>query len=205
MSSIELFLSASPLLAYTIIFIGVMIEGEGIILLASVFALQGHLSWFWLAVTAIGGTIFGDVLWFEAGRNLKGTRIGSWLDKRYEKTGGWVNEMISSRYHWYAVISKFMYFTTRPTIFLAGWHGFEFKKFLKITTYATVIWATIIMIIGYGFGQAINGIGFKKVTHRIELFAVAVFVGIFILEWLIKKLIMKRIVKRVGPTTPIGK
>ncbi len=199
-----MFLSASPLLAYTIIFVGVMIEGEGIILLASVFALQGHLSWFWLAATAISGTIFGDVLWFEAGRNLKGTRLGTWLDKRYEKTGGWVNDMLVDRYHWYAVVSKFMYFTTRPTIFLAGWHDFEFKKFLKITTYATIIWAAVIMIIGYGFGQAINQIGFKKITHRIELFAIVVFLGIFIIEWVIKKLVIKRVVKHVGPTTPIN-
>lgn len=203
MSSIELFLSASPLLAYAIIFLGVMIEGEGIILLASVFALQGHLNWFWLAVAAIGGTIIGDILWFEAGRHLKGTRFGCWLDKRYEKTGEWVNEMIIGRYHWYAVVSKFMYFTTRPTIFLAGWHGFEFKKFFKITTYATIIWASIIMGIGYLFGYAIDQIGFKKISHRIELFAVAVFAGIFIIEWLIKKFVMKRVVKRVGPTTPI--
>ena len=192
MSTIELFLTASPLIAYTIIFIGVMIEGEGIVLLSSIFALQGHLSWFWLAIAATTGTIVGDILWFEAGRNLKGTRLGCWLDRRYEKTSGWIEAMIMQRFHWYAVVSKFMYFTTRPTIFLAGWHDFEFKKFLKITTYSTVIWLAVIMGIGFVFGYTIDRIGLTKVTHRLELFAVAVFAGIFLLEWAIKKFVMRK-------------
>lgn len=196
MSAIELFLAGSPILAYAIIFFGVMIEGEGIILLASIFALQGHLSWIWLAVAAISGTIIGDVLWFEAGRHLKGTKLGCWLDKRYERTGEWVDEVIMNRFHWYAIVSKFMYFTTRPTIFLAGWHGFDSKKFLKITIYSTIIWAVVIMIIGYGFGYTIDQIGFKKIAHRIELFAVAVFAGVFLLEWIIKTFVIRKAKKK---------
>ena len=195
MSAIELFLAGSPLLAYAIIFFGVMIEGEGIILLASVFAAQGHLSWALLAILAISGTIIGDILWYLAGKHLKGTRLGCWLDRRYEKTGGWVGELIMNRYHWYAIVSKFMYFTTRPTIFLAGWHGFDFKKFIKITTYATVAWATIIMGIGLVFGHTINQLGFKKITHRIELFALGLFAAIFIIEWLINRLVRGKIRK----------
>jgi len=183
------FLSTEPFLAYLIIFVGVMLEGEGIILLASIFALQGHLGWTLLALTIISGTIIGDILWFEAGKHLKGTKLGYWLDKRYEKTGEWVDETIMNHFHWYAIISKFMYFTTRPTIFLAGWHGFEFKKFLKITTYATIIWATVIMSIGYGFGYTISQIGFKKIEHRIEFWAIGIFLAVFIIERLIKKLV----------------
>lgn len=186
------FLSGQPFLAYLIIFIGVMIEGEGIILLASIFAAQGHLSWFWLALTAVSGTIIGDLLWFEAGRHLKGTKVGCWLDKHYEKTGDWFNETIMQRYHWYAVVSKFMYFTTRPTIFLAGWHDFDAKRFFRITVYATLIWAAIILGVGYLFGYAIGLLGFKKILHRIEFFAVALFAGIFVIEWCINKLVRKK-------------
>lgn len=192
MNTIEIFLAASPLLAYSIIFFGVMVEGEGIILLASVFAAQGHLSWTGVAVAAILGTLIGDILWYLAGKHLKGTKLGCWLDKRYEKTGEWVNDWIVNRYHWYAILSKFMYFTTRPTIFLAGWHDYDFKKFLKITTYATLIWALVIMLVGYGFGYTISQIGFKQITHRLELFALTVFVGIFIIEWGIGKLVRKK-------------
>jgi membrane protein DedA with SNARE-associated domain len=184
------FLAAKPLLAYLIVFFGVMIEGEGIILLASVFALQGHLSWAVLAPTVILGTIFGDVLWYAGGKYLKGTKFGCWLDTRYERTG--VGEWITTRFHWYAILSKFMYFTTRPTIFLAGWHGFEFKKFLKITVYSTIIWAAIMFSVGAAFGYTIEQYGFKRFVHRIEFFAIATFVGIFVIEWVIQKAVGKK-------------
>jgi len=82
-----------------------------------------------------------------------------------------------------------MYFTTKPTIFLVGWHDFNLKKFLRITTYATIIWTIILLIIGFGFGYTIHLIGFKRIVHRIEIFAAILFVGIFILEWGIKKIV----------------
>ncbi len=186
------FLVTQPFLAYLIIFLGVTIEGEGIILLASVFAAQGHLSWFWLAVSAISGTIVGDLFWFEMGRHLKGTKLGGWLDRRYEKTGEWLNDWIVSRYHWYAVVSKFMYFTNRPTIFLAGWHNFDQKKFFKITIYATLIWAAIILGLGYLFGLTVGLIGFKKILHRITYFAIGLFVVLFLIEWGINKLVRRK-------------
>lgn len=189
------FLVAKPVLAYLIIFFGVMIEGEGIILISSVFAAQGHLSWFWLAIAAIGGTIIGDLFWFEMGKHLKGTRLGCWLDRRYERTGEWINDWIVSRYHWYAIVSKFMYFTNRPTIFLAGWHGFDGKKFLKITIYATLVWAAIILGFGYLFGYTIGLIGFRKVLRRIEFFAIGVFVALFFIEWGINRLVRSKTMK----------
>ena len=192
MGSIELFLGASPILAYIIVFFGVMIEGEGIILISSVFASQGHLNIIILAPVIIAGTVIGDLVWYFGGKHLKGTKLGCWLDKRYEKTGEWVNDWIVARYHWYAIVSKFMYFTTRPTIFLAGWHEFDFKRFFKITTYATIIWAFSMMAIGYLFGLSISQLGFKKISHSIELFAVCVFGGIIIIEWIIRHVIRKK-------------
>lgn len=192
MGGITVFLSASPILAYIIVFFGVMIEGEGIILISSVFASQGHLNILILAPVIIAGTIIGDLVWYLGGKHLKGTKVGCWLDKRYEKTGEWVNDWIVARYHWYAIVSKFMYFTTRPTIFLAGWHEFNFKRFFKITTYATIIWAFIMMAIGYLFGLSISQLGFKKISHRIELYAIGVFVSIIILEWIIRRVVRKR-------------
>jgi len=201
---IEHFIQANLTLIYLIVFVGVIIEGEAVILFASVFAWQGLISWPLLALAVICGTITGDVLWYAGGKKLKGTRFGVWLDKHYEKFGASrLTEKVIERYHWYAVLNKFMYFTTKPTIFLMGWHDYDAKKFLRITTYATLIWATTMLIVGYGFGFTIHLIGYKKILHSIEIFAVALFVGIFAIEWLIKKIVNKKVIKIVGPTTPV--
>jgi membrane protein DedA with SNARE-associated domain len=191
-NNIEFFIQANPILTYVIIFVAMLIEGEGAILFASIFAWQGLISWPILALVIIIGTISGDIAWYLGGRYLQNTRFGKWLDRRYEKTGAWVYENIVCRYQSYAIISKFMYFTTRPTIFLAGWHKFEFKKFLKVTTYATVIWAGILLAIGYFFGYTAHLIGFKWILHRLEFFAVALFLGVFIIEFLMKKFVFAK-------------
>lgn len=185
-------------MVYLIIFLGMFIEGEGIILFASIFAWQGLISWPLLAIVAIIGTIGGDVLWYSLGARMQNTRFGKWLDYRYEKTGAWVYENVVSKYPSYAIISKFMYFTTRPTIFLAGWHKLEFKKFLRITSYATAVWALIILGIGYFFGYTVNAIGFKKVMHKVEFLALGVFAGVFIIEFILKRFFFKKKPKTNG-------
>ena len=186
-SELEFFIRDNQLIVYLVIFLGMLIEGEGIILFASVFAWQGLISWPLLALCAMTGTICGDVLWYAAGIQLRDTRFGNWLDRRYEKTGHWVKENIVSRYPTYAVISKFMYFTTRPTIFLAGWHKLEFKKFCRATLYATVIWGVIILGIGYFFGYTVHLIGFQNIMHRVGFFALGLFAGVFIIEFILKR------------------
>lgn len=199
------FIQENPTLVYCFVFLGVILEGEGVILFSSIFAWQGLISWFMLGAITIIGTIIGDVLWYTGGRKLKGTRVGIWLDKRYERYGGAaLLEKIMARYHWYAILNKFMYFTTKPTIFLVGWHDFNAKKFLRITTYSTIIWAIVMLAVGYVFGYAVDQIGFKRIVHRIEFFAIALFIGVFILEWVIKKVVTSR-VRRIGPTSPVVK
>ncbi len=191
-NALEFFIQANPFIVYALIFLGMLIEGEGIILFASIFAWQGLISWPMLGIVVIIGTICGDLLWYSAGKYLKNTAFGIWLDKRYEKTGHWVYEHIVSRYGRYALISKFMYFTTRPTIFLAGWHGFDFKKFFKATSIATIIWAFAMIIVGYFFGYTVYLIGYKKVLRKIELFAAGLFIMVFLIEYVLKRKFWKQ-------------
>lgn len=192
MSGIEYFIIANPILAYAIIFLGMFIEGEGLIIFSSIFAWQGHLNWLILAATVLIGTMAGDILWYGGGRLLRGTRLGNWLDKRYEKHTDALDTNIREHYGRLAVLSKFMYFTTHPTIFLVGWNKFPFKKFLWITLYATTIWALSVLGIGYFFGYAIELIGYKRIVRRIEIFAIILFAIVFIAGNVLKKALRKR-------------
>src|SRR3989344_7819125 len=113
MTGVEHFIQDNSLITYAIIFLGMLVEGEGVILLSSFFAWRGLISWATLGAVVVAGTIIGDLLWYAAGQYLRDTKFGLWLDKRYEKTGHWVYENIVSRYSTYAILTKFMYFTTK--------------------------------------------------------------------------------------------
>lgn len=191
-SGIEFFIRDNQLITYLIIFFGMLVEGEIIILFMSIFAWQGLISWPLLALLAMSGTLCGDVMWYTIGSKFKDTRFGNWLDARYEKTGAWVYGNIVSRYATWSILSKFIYFTARPTIFLAGWHKLEFKKFLRMTTIATAIWASTILAVGYFFGYAIHIIGFKRVMHRVEFFVIGLFASVFLIDLLLKHFFIKK-------------
>lgn len=193
MSGIEYFIIANPILTYAALFAGMFIEGEGLIIFASVFAWQGHLSWYLLALTVFAGTIAGDIVWYAGGRFLRGTRLGNWLDRRYESHTDALDKNIREHYGRLAILSKFMYFTTHPTIFLVGWNKFPFKKFLWITCYATFAWASTVLAAGYFFGYAIELIGYKRVVHRIELFAILLLVAVYLFGRILKKTIKKKV------------
>ncbi|MDO8601891.1 MAG: VTT domain-containing protein [bacterium] len=188
----EYFIIANPLLTYSIIFFGMFFEGEGIIILASIFAWQGHLNWGTLAGAILAGTYLGDLVWYAAGRMLRGTRFGNWLDRKYEKPGDTIKKAVTEHYGRFAILSKFLYFTTHPTVFIVGWHQFKFRSFLWVTLYSTLIWSAVVLGIGYFFGYAIELIGYKRVVHRIEIFAILLFTAVFIFSRLLKNQFRKK-------------
>jgi len=197
-TGIEYFILANQILTYAIIFFGMFIEGEGLIIFASIFAWQGHLNWLFLALTILAGTVAGDMVWYLGGRFLRGTRFGNWLDRKYESHTDTLDTNIREHYGRFAILSKFMYFTTHPTIFLVGWNKFPFKKFLWITLYSTAIWGLGVLSIGYFFGYAISLIGYRQFVHRIEIFAVLLLGLVFLLGFGLKKVLKRKV---YGPKT----
>ncbi len=191
MSSIEYFIIANPLLTYAIVFFGMFVEGEGIIILASIFAWHGRLNWLAVVLLVILGTFIGDLVWYAAGRLLRGTRLGNWLDRKYEKPGDMIEKAVTEHYARFAILSKFLYFTTHPTVFLVGWHKFNFRRFLWVTLYATLVWSVVMLGVGYFFGYAISLIGYKKIVHRIGLFAIILFGAVFLFGRVIKRALQK--------------
>jgi len=185
MTPVEAFIVANPLLTYLIIFFGMTFEGEGIVLLSSIFAGPGKtLAWSILAVVIFSGVVVGDLAWYAAGYYSRGTRVGCWLDRCLEKRSNWLRAKIVDRYSRYALASKFLYFTTHATVFVAGWHKLDFKKFWRITLWASGLWTVIMLIVGYLFYHFIELIGWKAVMHRIELVVVVLIAIALLGRWL---------------------
>ena len=192
MTGIEHFIVANPFLSYALIFLGMFIEGEFIVLFASIFAWQGHLDWRILAVVVASGIITGDLTWYAIGRYLRGTRLGNWLDIRFERSLGWIHDRFVANYHLYAIPTKFIYYVNRATVFLNGWRQTNFKRFFWITCLAGITWTIIVVAVGSFVGYAVYLIGFRAVMKRIELVALGLFLSIFIIERSVKKYIISR-------------
>jgi len=199
MSGLEQFVLDNLFWAYFILFLGMFIEGEVFFLTAAIFAWQGHLDWGLLILSAFAGVFLGDIFWYWVGRGLEKSAILNFFFKiRFSHYQEWLEENFLKRYYRMAIYSKFIHYVNRLTPVIAGWHKFEFKKFVRIHLLAGAIWVGVNTIFGYGFGLAVGADGLRWLLGRfgyVIIGLVVVFVGG---EYILRKLFSQKIEKSLA-------
>ncbi len=135
--------------------IGIPFPGETILIAASVYAGAGHLSIFWVIVSAASGAIIGDNVGYTLGR-YEGRRLLTKFGKYFK---------IYPRHLKYAE-RYFKRFGDKTVFFgrfiailriwaaaLAGVNKMKWKTFLLYNALGGITWATFYGIIGYYLGE----------------------------------------------------
>lgn len=103
---------------YSLLLLGVLLEGEAVVVLAGVFVHQGALAYSWSVLVAAIGAVGGDQMWFQLGRRL-GPRLWTrypWIARRMDAGRPWIEE----KGDWVAVASRFTYGARIATPLLLG-------------------------------------------------------------------------------------
>lgn len=199
MSGLEEFVLNNLFRAYLILFLGMFIEGEVFFLTAAIFAWQGYLNWSLLVLAAFAGVVLGDVFWYLLGYGLERSSLLRLFFKiRLSYYQEWLEENFLKRYYRMAIYSKFLYYINRLTPLIAGWHKFEFKKFIKIHLLSAVIWVGINAIFGYSFGYVVGADGLRWLLERFGYLVAGLLIVFAGGEYLLKKLFSKKIKKAIG-------
>jgi len=193
MSLLENFVINHIFWAYAILFGGMFIEGEVFILTAMIFARQGLMEVWLIALLSFIGVILGDLTWYALGRWSKESFIGKWLQQKFSTYHKWMDENFMPRYQRMVFLSKFLYYVNRLTPLIAGWHKLDVRKFFKIHLLAGIFWVVIMMIVGHFLGLVIDVLGVKAVIKNMEF----IFIGLAVIfiggEILLKKIFIKKI------------
>lgn len=193
MSTLESLVVNSPVLAYTILFGGMFIEGETFIMTAVILASQGLMEWWLIGIVTFVGVILGDLTWYFLGRFGQESFAGKWLQKKFPTYHEWMDINFIARYKRMAFLSKFLYYVNRLTPLIAGWHKMEVKRFFKIHLTAAALWVVTMLIVGQLFVIFVEVIGAQAILKKIEWLAIG-FAVIFIGgEVLLKKFFAKKI------------
>ena len=181
LSYIKHFAAIHANIAYILIALGVIIEGEVVVIIAGIFAHLGSLNiYLALLATAIGGGI----------KSILGYSLGYYLQKNHSdkkivyKTENRINyflpnflkkpflSLFLSRFlilgiYWFALV-------------YAGYKKIKIKTFIKAEASSLVAWALIMLFIGYSFSYTALSISrdVRKFLGIILIF----FIGFFILE-----------------------
>ena len=173
-------LSLSKLVAdygYLAVFVGTLLEGEAILMLAAYAAQQGQLSLPLVMIVAVCGATLGDQLFFLVGRHFGHASLGRLpsLRRRAERV-----ETLLLRYHGRVIIGiRFAYGLRIAGPIAIGMSTLSASRFFIFNLIGALIWAPAIGGVGYLFGETLDWllVDFKK----FEAIGLIVFTSILVL------------------------
>jgi membrane protein DedA with SNARE-associated domain len=170
-------------LVYFVIILGLVIEGELFVLSAGIFAHLGALN-FWLALFAV----FLGVM----GKTFLGYYIGSLIRKRWSST-----RLLTYMRHrvrdfapkfrqkpfWSIFISKFIMGANNIMIIFCGFENVNYRQFLKAEFSAALIWAPLLLSIGYFFSY--TALHISREIWRFSFIILVLVISFFVFDKLV--------------------
>ncbi|MFA6300971.1 MAG: hypothetical protein WC609_01325 [Candidatus Paceibacterota bacterium] len=139
------------IIAYGIIFLGLLLEGELFLICTGILVHLGALNiWVSLAVVILG----------VLSKPLVGYELGVFLFKifNHHKFFKYIQRRVYSilprfktKPFWSIFASKFIIGANNVVILFSGFERIDYKKFLKADISATAIWAPLMLFLGYIF------------------------------------------------------
>lgn len=172
---------------YPALFLGAILEGEAILIIAGFFARLGLLNLPWVIAVALVGTIISDTFFFYLGR-----RHGrEFLEKRPKWQAKFIKVQRLLEYHqnWLLFGFRFLYQMRAMIPFLIGTTRVSTKKFLLFNLAGAISWSFIFAYGGYFFGQAFAGWITDIKNHELEVLIVVALVIVII--WVVSRLLKK--------------
>ena len=171
------------ILTYGIIYLGLVFEGEFFLICTGILTHLGALNfWFALVFVLLGGlskTFIGYALGEFLFKKFNHNRFFAYIQRRVYG----VLPEFKTKPFWSLFISKFIWGTNNLAIIFSGYERINYKKFLKAEISATIIWASVLLSLGYFFSYTA-----LRVSHNVWKFLMMVLV-LYIIYILFDKLV----------------
>ncbi|MBI4206472.1 MAG: DedA family protein [Betaproteobacteria bacterium] len=168
---------------YYAVFVGALLEGETVLVMAGFVAYRGYLELPWVMACAGVGGFLSDQLYFYLGR-----RHGGFIMRRlraFEAQAARVNRLLVRYDILLIVLIRFMYGMRIAGPALIGMSAVAAWRFVLFNLMGAALWAALLTSIGFLFGRSLETV--LADIHRYELLivaAIAVAGGVF---WIIMR------------------
>ncbi|MDX2645883.1 DedA family protein [Streptomyces sp. PA03-1a] len=153
-------------------FVGLLLPGETVILLAAAIAGRGDLDPLLLAAAVVTGGMAGDSLGFALGRHCE-RHPGTWLHRiRPDSRIGRAQHFLLRHGGAAVFTGRFVGFVRTFLPFVAGASGMPFRRFFAYSSAASLVWGVGNVLLGYFAGAAAT-----ELLHRAGLVAIPVLVA----------------------------
>lgn len=137
---------------YVIIYFGLIFEGELFLISAGILAHLGAINfWFALFFIILGGfskTLLGYMLGEMLYKKFNHHTFFRYIEKRVYS----IAPRFKEKPFWSIFVSKFIMGANYWVVIFSGYQKIDFKKFLKAEISSTLIWAPLLLSLGFFFG-----------------------------------------------------
>lgn len=138
-------------LAYILIFLGLMFEGEFFLISTGIFAHLGALNIYFVIIFVFLGslakTFFGYHIGMMIHKRWHNTKLLKYIEKRVFN----IMPNFENKPFWSIFISKFIIGFNNLVIIFSGYKKISYKKYLRAEFSSTIIWIPLLLSMGYFF------------------------------------------------------
>lgn len=178
------FSEAHWIVIYFIIFAGMFIEGEVVLIMAGILVRSGKIDFLDALAVAFLGVIAHDVAYWLLGKKFSDSRRKKFWFINLEKLDPFINRM-RRNHNLYIFVSKFAWTMNRLFLISSGYLKMPLKRVMRYSVPAAFIWSTTFISLGYIFAHKTDIL--KKDIRTIAILFSAFIIVIFLFEKLFQK------------------
>ncbi len=177
-------------LGYLVLFFGMILEGELILMTAGILANIGALDLGDTFLIAFAGVMINDIIWYGIGVQLKKRCYeGSFIKKIEAKVRVFLPHIEKNPIK-AIFISKFIAGINHPTLLLFGFLRINFFFFLRHQLWASFLWTLTFFSLGIFFGY--TAISYSQRFKEFVFIAVLLLIIAMLVERIIRLSVQKR-------------
>ena len=158
-------------LAYILIFFGLVFEGEIFLISTGILAHLGALDIHFVFIFVFLGALVKTFLGYHIGTLIHSRWHDTKFLKHMERRVSNIMPNFKQKPFWSIFISKFIMGFNHIIIVFAAYSRVDYKKYLKAEISATIIWAPLVLFLGYFFSYTA-----LHVSREIWKFSLIIFI-----------------------------
>ncbi|MFA4975117.1 MAG: hypothetical protein WC839_00265 [Candidatus Paceibacterota bacterium] len=166
------------ILAYLVIFLGLIFEGEVVVISTGVLAYLGALDFTLSLIFIFAGSFVKTFALYYIGEVMNSKFSHSKFFQYIERRVFYFMPRFKQKPFWSIFLSKFIMGTNYLVILFSGYNRISMKTFIKAEIISTIIWAPALLSLGYFFSQ--TALAFSKEISKFS-FIILVLLIVFLL------------------------
>lgn len=181
---IKHFAAANAGFAYLLIVIGIIVEGEIVVILAGIFTHLGALNIYFVILFIVIGGFIKSFIGYNIGNYLKKNHSSNRFLRQAESRVNYFLPNFINKPFLSIFLSRFLLFGMHLfALIFTGYKKIKISKFIKAEASSLVAWSTVMLSIGYFFSY--TALSISKDVRKFFGIILVFFIIFFILEKII--------------------